>query len=303
MSTPELESGQAVLVDWTEREYFTDRTALGRSSIIRVRDPSEFEHVHELGLPLARSGENASMALGTSTHLAILEPQEWVRRAGIPEIPRPKGRKGSKKITEWEAAVAVREQLMSQVADRLDLSVDEMSKTSALTHAVWSHSEASALLGADGYVEQTILWREPTSGMLIKVRVDKLALLESADVYGTALAPGLAEVDLKSAKSVEPRSFRRSVRDYGYDIQASLYCDAVEAAFNARPVHYWIAVCNTANRANKHHVAVYMRSDEAHEAGRSSYRALLAEIKDRRQTNNWRAEWETGAHVLDEWIN
>jgi hypothetical protein len=299
----ELDVGEAMAVDWTEREYFTDRTALSRSDLTRLAEcPSDFEHSFERGLPFPSRDGSAAKHLGTSAHLAILQPEEWKRRAGIPKIPRPKHcKRGTTVHAAWTAAVERREELMATIPDPLHLTVEEYAKTSQIATAVWSHGDAAVLLGAPGPVEQTVLWREPTSGLLVKVRVDKLSELEPAMVYGTSLEPGLAVADLKTSKSLSARSFARSVRDYGYDLQSSLYRDAVRAWRGVDPASYWIAVANTPTRAGRHLVRVFARSDESHLAGRARYQHLLAEVKRRREHNNWRFDWETGVSLLPEW--
>ena len=49
-------------------------------------------------------------------------------------------------------------------------------------------------------------------------------------------------VDLKKTQSVETYSFQRSVREYGYDVQAAFYWDGYRAVYGIEPRGFaWMA--------------------------------------------------------------
>jgi hypothetical protein len=300
MDLSDLEPGQAIAVDWTEADYFGDRTALTRSSLwLLAADPTAFCEWLSGG---AQNDDEPSKAMrrGTNSHLAIFEPNEWLRRVGLPEIPRPPGaRKGGTIDARnlwgvWQTFIAQRERVMSTIPDRIDVTPAEYDEVRAIAINAWSHTDAAVLLGAPGKVEQTVLWREPTTGVLVKVRLDKFSTLTRSQVYGTELAAGPAISDLKTAKDHRPRPFfTSSVARLGYLEQAAIYSDATEALVGERPNFYFIVV-----RSGKPRTAVYTPSDEQLQRGRDSYMASLCNYLDRVQSGDWRAPHECGVQPL-----
>jgi hypothetical protein len=298
---PELAVGEAVAVDWTFEEYLEDRSALTRSSLAFCeKDPRGFR---EWALGQASSGsESKSKTRGTNTHLWLLEPQEWSRRVGVPEIPRPEGASGNAKkgsrareiYDSWCAVVAQREALMSKIPDRVDVTLAEFEKIQAIAKSVWSHPDALALLCAPGWVEQTVLWREPTTGLLTKVRLDRLDELGPEHIVETELEVGLAIVDIKTTRDHTPRAFGRSIAEYGYLPQAAFYSDAVEALIGRKPTFYFIAAKNESNWGT----AVYRLDEEQLERGRQTYQDRLLDVLGRQFRDDWLADCERGVQYL-----
>ena len=297
---PEIEPGEAVAVDWTAEEYFADTSALTRSSLaLFAEDPEKFYRRWELGEREDAEHESKALTRGTHSHLAILEPAEWNRRVGIPEVPRPpgatgNGRKGSPELESykrWREAAELRDQLMAALPDRIDVSLADYARIQAIAQRVWTHHEAATLLSAPGTNEQTVLWREPTTGLLVKVRIDALRDLEPELVFGSkGLVPGPAILDLKTTRNPEPWAFGRDIADHGYDDQAAIYSDAVEALIGQRPTYYIVAVRNDGN----HKTVVGRIPEAAIERSRERYKARLIELLERRFTGDWSLPYETG---------
>jgi hypothetical protein len=183
---------------------------------------------------------------------------------------------------------------MSKIDDRIDVSLAEFGQVQEISQAVWSHPDAAALLSAPGYVEQTVIWREPRHGLLMKVRLDRCTELSPAHVYGTGLEPGPAIGELKTARDVKPRPFLRAAVQHGYDVQDALYSDAVAALIGSVPSFYFIAVCN----GQRKRVGVHRLAPEIIESGRSRYQAMLDDYVIRLERDDWLAPWERGVNVL-----
>jgi hypothetical protein len=302
VTIPDLKPGEAVAVDWTEQDYFADRTCLTRSSLMYMgRDPGGFHRYWHLGEPWD-GGSSDAMALGTNAHLAVLQPQEWARRTGIPKIPRPDGaRKSAKARTrerclweDWQKAVQRREELMRQIPDRVDVSLAEYGQVQQLAAAIWSHDEAAVLLSAPGTPEHTLIWREPRHGLLIKCRLDRYTELELVHTYGTKLDPGPAVVDIKTSRDLRPRPFWRSVVQHGYDIQDALYSDAAAALLGQQPNYYIVAAQTDPIRRR----AVFRLGADELSQGRARYLELLDEYVRRRDEDDWLSPWERGVYTL-----
>jgi hypothetical protein len=331
MDLCDIEPGQAVAVDWTEQEYFSDRKALTRSALWLLADnPAQFERQWEAGEPRPDKS-NISMEFGTAGHLAILEPAEWERRLGLPIPPKPLKGKQLAELLELAAkcdiandellkmipanteahasAVAMREKLLASIPDRIDIGLLDYLRLLCVHRSVWSHPQARTILRAPGPIlptgepvhgiEQTIIWREPTSGLLVKVRVDKLADISTeaaADVVD--LDAGIGVADLKTMRHKGrrvPWMLMKSARDLGYHVQDALYRDAVRALLPNEPVNfYFIAICSEGD----FDTSTWRLPDEAVEQGREFYQQRLLEIRDRRFTYDWRHTYTRGVQTL-----
>lgn len=298
----DLEPGQAVAVEMTEEQYFHDRQALTRSALgmLRADGPSFDPQAFSEWLAGGHDDDStASTRRGTNSHLAVYQPQEWLRRVGFPVIKRPRGalKSGAEEAMVlwrgWQLATAARDQIVSGIDDRIDVTEAQFEEIRKISVSAWSHPEASILLTAPGEIERTILWREPETGVLVKVRIDKLSRLTVAQVYGTELLAGPTISDLKTTRDHRPRPFWRSAENYGYLEQAALYSDAVEAWIGERPAFYWIAV-----RSDKPRTAVYWPTETQLQRGRDRYLEQLGDYLNRKQSGNWRAPHECGVNPL-----
>jgi hypothetical protein len=330
-SPDDIELGQAVAVDWTAAQYFADRTALTRSALWLLADnPAAFER-HWEGGEQQPTEPSISMDFGTHSHLAILEPDEWERRLGLPVPPKPVKDKRLAKLRDLAAkcevsehellkmipanndahasAVAMREKLTASISDRIDIALLDYLRLLCVLRSVWSHPQASTILRAPGPtlptgepvhgIEQTIIWREPTSGLLVKVRVDKLADISreaAADVDD--LDSGICVGDIKTMRHKGRRApwmLMRSAKDLGYHVQDALYRDAVQAAFPGETVNfYFIAICSEGD----FETSTWRMPDVAVEQGREFYRQRLLEIDERRITYDWRHTYTRGVPTI-----
>ena len=251
MNAPiQLDLGEAVLVDWTAERYHGDPATLSRSMLedLRKKGPRYF-----LGRHVARKipfEETPQLLFGTYAHEALLEPHLWRRtRRGVE----------ASIVQHVERVVAaVRAHPMVQELERAD----------------------------DGANEQTILWREPDHGLVLRTRLDMLR-----DLGGDTLIIG----DLKTSKSAEPEEFAKTVARYGYHRQAAIYSDALQALRPDCEVHFIFIVVS---KNYPFEVACYELPADALELGRRQYRRTLAEYAERLQTNDWTAPWERSVNEL-----
>lgn len=320
MDPLDIELGQAIAVDWTEAQYFADRTCLTRSSLaLLAENPAEFERYWYQGIARP-SDATDSKDFGTHGHVAILEPDAWERRLGLPIPPKPaKGK--TQKLVEiarqvglpeadllrmipattdaWKSATAMRDKLVATIPDRIDVTLFDYLRLTAIVRSVWSHPQASTILRAPGPVEQTIIWREPISGLVVKVRVDKLADISSEAAFDVGdIEAGIGIGDIKTTRAKGRRApwlFAKSVRDYGYHVQNAMYRDAVQALYPGEPVEfYFIAICSEGD----FDTSTWRLPDEAIEQGRDLYLQRLLEIRDRQFTYDWRHAYTRGVQTV-----
>lgn len=299
-----LRAGEARLVDWTEAEYFADRSALTRSVLgLLPDDPLK------VGAWLRGETDNHAtdeMSLGTKLHAAILEPDRFLARL-LPTPTRPDGADakaaagspGRIAFEAWERACRVHKETLRLHPGAIVISECEMKRIMGMIDAIRRHEVAAAILGAaGGLAEQTILWREPSTGLLVKVRVDWMATLTAADVFGTRMQPGLYVNDPKTTADDRPYPFVRSCKRFNYLTQAAMYLDAVEAAAGQSATWAWTTVTSDPCLDGKHGVSVYFLSDEQRERGRALYQAQARDALDRITRDDWTPAHRRGFSFL-----
>jgi hypothetical protein len=90
--------------------------------------------------------------------------------------------------------------------------------------------------------------------------------------------------DLKTTKEVNPlRTAWRAVQDFGYDIQAAFYGEAsVQAGWDPHPLHFIFT-----STVPPHLCCVVTLPPEVMARGRTRCLQLMAELKQRKEWNQW----------------
>lgn len=291
MNIEDLEPGQAMMVDWPAADYHADTRTRSNSQIgcLRKDGPSLYYKRHE-ARTIPPDNETKAKRLGTNIHLAVLEPEEWMRRIYPPEPVKTKVAKGTAgkgtrarmAYDHWKAQCAIWRQCIQPWA--IVLTQDDLERVPPIVNAVKSHPQAKPLLDAEGPCEQTVIWREPETGVLIRVRPDKLSFIDASTVV---------IVDLKTTRDKpSPREFGMAIAKYGYDRQGGLYTDAVQALYPDRGVHFVIIAVHS---EPDYEVATYeLTPDDELKRGREQYKHWLRDLVRRREANDWLADWQTG---------
>jgi hypothetical protein len=163
------------------------------------RSPAHFQQAR-----LEPHAPTAAQALGTLTHLAILE---WDRYQALvrvaPDVDR-RTKLGKETAAAFEAECA---EIGAIVA-----TAEQDQKARAMRDRVMDQPFARALL-ADGAAEVTLLWQDPETGLDCKARLDWLC--------------GGHEViaDIKTCSSASEWDFRQAARRYDYAIQSVHYSE------------------------------------------------------------------------------
>ena len=153
------------------------------------RDPETYRDVYVTQSRTRPNPDSKAMQLGTYVHLAVLEPEEWWRRLAPIEPIKPDGarkaRPGTKARKDWDlwrAAVDARASVLAKNPDAIDATPATRRKVEAMAAKIKAHPFAAPLLDLDGPNEQTIVWREPSTGVLIRVRPDKMGWLDDGAI-------------------------------------------------------------------------------------------------------------------------
>jgi hypothetical protein len=305
LAIEDLAPGQAIAVDWTEAEYFADRRALTRSALgLLPHKPLQFGAW--VRNELIEREATDDMHFGTLLHAALLEPERfarmWLPKPTKPAHARSNAATGTPErlaFEAWKLADVAHKLTAQKNPDALAVTDADITRITGIRDAVRRHDVASVLLGTPGAAEQTIVWREPMTELLVKARVDWLTRISAVDAYGTNLEPGLYDVDLKSTAMDSPGLLAQSVRKFGYLPQAALYSDATEALFGEPVTWMWVAVTGEPDYDGKHGVSVYALTPEQRERGREIYKSQLFEALDRLSRDDWSPAHRRGVQTLN----
>lgn len=202
----------------------------------------------------------AAQALGTLTHLAVLEWDEYQRSVRVaPEADR-RTKAGKEALAAFESECEANSWTVA--------TPEQDAKARAMREAVMAQPFARALF-ADGHAEVTLRWR--IGGADCKARPDWLCA--GHDVI----------VDLKTAIDASPAAFAKASGNFKYHLQAAWYTDAAEWVGLGARAFVFIAV----EPEPPHGVGLYKLDDGAIHAGRVRYQRALETYLGCKRTGDW----------------
>lgn len=215
------------------------------------------------------------MDLGTVGHAAILEPH--VLEGVCLEIPATALNKdGHKKGDQWK-------EFRDSHAGRILLKPDELTQVRGMFDACYRHPVARRLLLSDGPTEASIFWECHLSGVKRRCRPDKMV-------------DGWGWVNVKTTTAgVDPEAFRRTIRNFRYDIGQEFYRDAGERLYGERPVHVFLLV----EQEPPYRVRVYELGTPWQVAARDTIEQYLLDFAHRREAGDWSHESESRIVPID----
>ena len=184
--------------------------------------------------------------LGTAIHTALLEPDRYAAEYVL--LREVKVRTAS----EYKQAVKVH-------GRELVLVSHEADKVAGMQEAVLSNELMRSRLNGEGWRELSLFVRDPDTGVLVRVRFDLL------------LTDGTI-VDVKKTQDARPDAFSRAIDNYGYDLSAALYADALQWATGEEGQFEFAAVEEEMPHGHK----LYRPCDTTLNEGRRKYREALA---------------------------
>ncbi len=172
-----------------------------------------------------REPENARhFDVGTSLHLAVLEPADLEARTTIVRGVTKKGEPSP----GYASADAKEQRDAAYAAGITPLLPEEMDTVAAMQKAIGEHRMARSLLSG-GESEATLLWE--WDGLACKCRPDHLPA-----THGSWM------VDLKSAVSANPKAIARKAFNEGWHVRAAWYMGGHKAARGTLPAKYLFVV-------------------------------------------------------------
>lgn len=163
------------------------------------------------------------------------------------------------------------------------ISAADSIKIHDMRKAVLSHPLAAKLI-KEGVSEQTVIWKDESTGLLCKCRPDRIPAGDKGTV-----------VDLKTADNAGYYPFSRSVLKYGYARQDAFYSDGVEAVTRKTFDSFAFIVVE---KNPPYRTEVYILDDEWRTWGRQEYIRLLQIEKECRDKGFYPHYQNAGADEL-----
>ena len=213
---------------------------------------------HELKNPTPPTD---AMKLGEAIHLAILEPDLFVKTYVV--APKVDGRTKEGKRAKAEFELANRGKSI--------IDADNYAVCMAMSEACNKHHLANSIIKSATATEVSGFFIDDETKVLCKLRAD--AICENHDTI----------FDIKSTLCASPVEFEKSIFNYGYHRQAAWYLDGCAKLGKKLSNYAIIAIEKTAPFC----LAVYRLKDEAIELGREENRALVKQYAECLKSNKW----------------
>ena len=167
--------------------------------------------------PLYEPEAKTEFDIGVAAHLAVLEPSRQADSIVVIEA----GDYRSTKAREARDA--------ARAAGKVPLLPYQLDIVRAIAGSIRAHPIAGAAF-IGGEAEVTLTWRDPDTGIPCKARPDYLPR------HRRWL------VDLKTAASANPRTWRDQAYRLGYHARAAWYLDGAETVLGRAPEEYWFVI-------------------------------------------------------------
>lgn len=207
-------------MNWSEEEYVSYTGALGSSQIRAfLRSPNAFR---QLVIDQKPRREKDAFKYGRAVHCYLLERDRFESTYMI----LPTAEKLGFKDFRTNAAKAKREEYLAMAAVKKCILLDEEDYTDMVTIAenISRHETAKDVI-ANGEPEVTLVFRDPITGIYLKVRIDFLSFAGKM----------ITEVKTTS-KSVSHMPFGGEIFGRGYDVQVALQIMACMEVLKTKPL-------------------------------------------------------------------
>ena len=213
------------------------------------KSPLHYKHATDHREPVT-----AAMGFGQLVHAMVLEPATLESRFRIYA-----GRRAGKAWDGFEAAA---------IADGMEVVTEkDWDAAKAAARAAVSNPTAAALVSRITGAEVSCFWER--RGRRYKARFD-------------AIGEGFV-LDLKTASTLDPRTFGGQCARLGYHNQAAFYLDGYRAATGEAAEYYVLAV----ESAEPNDVCVYRMPAAVIAAGREENATLVSVLADCESRNEW----------------
>lgn len=154
-----------------------------------------------------------------------------------------------------------------------EVSHEQMKKCERVSEEVKKHKFLSKALNG-GMIEQSAWWEHET-GVLISMRMD---------FYHPSMGGKRPVIiDLKKARSADPRYFEKQIWENKLFIQAAVYVDGIKKITGVEPLYCWAVVEDEAPYC----IEVFAADFGMIEAGRAVYNKMILKYLECKNNNQW----------------
>lgn len=235
------------------------------------KSPKHYKH----RLGRERKITNA-LAFGTAAHVAVLEPERFVRDYAIWASRYDHGGARPRNGKAWE-------EFQKLNAGRTIILDTEFDQACEFKDAIRLDPVAMKYL-AMGRPEVAMTWKDEETGVDCVGRLD----------WDTTVDRYPAVVDLKSAREAGPLWFSRDAAKLDYHLQLAFYADGYAAITGKTPRMVVIAAESTP----PYDAVTYIVPEEVLEVGRDAYRELLVQLKTCTESGEWPGQGGTEEKIL-----
>lgn len=287
---------QAGFVEISSDDYHADKDHVGHSALVKIlRSPGHYRDAADR--PREQTDD---MAFGHAFHTRVLEPHKFGSQYDVIDEEALKGALvslddykaaaakleitvGKMKKDELKAAIQAkgdpnfkfREDLIVELyGNKTIISADEMFALDSMAGNLQRHTELADFF-SHGMAEMSGFWTDPETGIRCKFRPDWIALTPHGNFR--------VMVDAKKTRDASKEGFRRSISNFGYDVQAAFYTDGFKALTGETIPFYFAAAEDRSPFA----VAGYRATESMIETGRAKYRAALQLLNWCRENAAW----------------
>ena len=241
----------------TDKQY-NELEAIRRSDLwVMNKSPLHFKN----HLETEQEASN-DLLFGIAMHKALLEYEEFVLTyMSLPKFDR-RTKDGKQEY----------ENFLKRYEGYTFINQEDYQKIIDMRAAVFANDIAKALLH-ESKREEVFTWTDEETGEECKIKADIITTWDGSPII----------VDYKTTSSCENGSFERSIRKYGYKLQAGMYAEGYEANTFESVRFAFIAQEKTAPYA----VRVYWASEEFVEAGKLQFHNLLRRYHNCMVNDDW----------------
>jgi hypothetical protein len=216
--------------------------------------------------PLYVPEAKSEFDIGVAAHLAVLEPERQADSIVLIEAG------------DYRTTKAREDRDTARASGKVPLLPYQVDIVRAIAGSIRAHPIASEAF-AGGEAEVTLIWQDSETGIPCKARPDYLP------------ADGPWIVDLKTAASANPRSWRDQAYRLGYHARAAWYLDGTAAVLGQMPEEYWFVIVE---KEPPYLVSVISFADDALAWGRIANRKACERFAVSAAANDWPGYREPG---------
>lgn len=261
-----LIAGPGAYLDIPAEAYHGDPNLLPEPSLsssgaktLLSKSPLHFWHGSAMN-PARVEQDKPHFAVGKAAHDRILLEGRWQDHYHV--LPEGFARNATKKFAD-----AIEEADAAMAAGKVILRAQDAEVVEGIVSAIAGNTMAMTAL-SNGVREETIVWRDPLTGALLRCRPD----FRPNSITERKAVRVVADLKFVAPDHASPEGFARAVNNFGYHQSAAFYWDGIEAVHGIAPTH-WLHI--VVEKEAPHCVALYELPAEDIQRGRMLNRRAI----------------------------